>query len=114
MDRDLPGASGCWWCADVPGRAGHRGQQFQPARTLVDLGMTGPRAAHQGVIRSQSGGRPSGGGSTSIPRFVRLDFASATGIVFYVMAALMALAAVDAATSQVAWTQRRLRFVVRL
>ena len=51
-----------------------------------------PSAIH----RRESPRTPGSGSAGSIPRFVRLDFAGATQTVFYVMAAVMAAAAVVA------------------
>jgi EmrB/QacA subfamily drug resistance transporter len=60
--------------------------------SLVALGVPSSRASAEAASLSQS---HSGSGSAgSIPRFVRLDFAGATQTVFYVMAAVMAAAAV--------------------
>ncbi len=62
--------------------------------SLIHMGVPSARAHAEASHLSQS---QSGGGSTaSIPHFVRLDFAYATQTVLYVMAAIMAAAAVVA------------------
>ena len=62
--------------------------------TLIGLGVPSGRAAHEAASLSQSQG---GHGSVaSIPAFVRLDFAYSTRTVLYVMAGIMAVAAVVA------------------
>jgi EmrB/QacA subfamily drug resistance transporter len=62
--------------------------------SLIHMGVPGARAHAEASHLSQS---QSGGGSVaSIPHFVRLDFAYATQTVLYVMAAIMAAAAVVA------------------
>jgi MFS family permease len=64
------------------------------ATSLISLGVPKASAAAEasGISESQGGS----GGLASIPHFVRLDFAYATRTVFYVMAGIMALAAVVA------------------
>jgi EmrB/QacA subfamily drug resistance transporter len=66
--------------------------------SLVAKGVPANQAAHQAAgIAQQSQGSGSGSGSTStIPHFIRLDFAYATRSVLYVMAGVMAAAAVVA------------------
>ncbi len=62
--------------------------------SLIHMGIPSARAHAEASHLSQ---RQSGGGSVaSIPHFVRLDFAYATQTVLYVMAAIMAAAAVVA------------------
>jgi len=62
------------------------------ASSLVARGVPGARA--NSIAASQSQSRS--GGVASIPHFVRIDFANATQTVLYVMAAIMAVAAVVA------------------
>jgi EmrB/QacA subfamily drug resistance transporter len=66
--------------------------------SLVAQGVPAGQAAHQAAgIAQQSQGSGSGSASTStIPHFIRLDFAYATRSVLYVMAGVMAAAAVVA------------------
>jgi predicted MFS family arabinose efflux permease len=66
--------------------------------SLIAQGVPAGRAAKQAAgIAQQSQGSGSGSGSTStIPHFIRLDFAYATRSVLYVMAGVMAAAAVAA------------------
>jgi len=71
--------------------------------SLVSQGLPRPRAQAlaarlaQGNSGSSGGSGSSGSGSTSaIPAFYRLDFAYATRTVFYVMAGIMAVAAIVA------------------
>jgi EmrB/QacA subfamily drug resistance transporter len=64
--------------------------------SLIGMGMPSARAHVEAASLAQSHG---GGSVASIPHFVRLDFAYATRSVFYVMAAIMAAAAVVAFTS---------------
>jgi hypothetical protein len=63
--------------------------------SLISQGLPSARAHAEAssISQSQSGG---GGGVASIPHFVRLDFAYATRTVLYVMAAIMAVAAITA------------------
>ena len=62
--------------------------------SLVAQGLSKAKAAAEASRFSQSEG---GSGRTApIPHFLRLDFAHATGTVFYAMAAIMAVAAVVA------------------
>ena len=63
--------------------------------TLLAQGMPHQAAVRQAAAISQSQSGSSGGNST-IPHFVRLDFADATHVVLEVMAAIMAVAAVVA------------------
>jgi EmrB/QacA subfamily drug resistance transporter len=66
--------------------------------SLISQGTPARQAASEAASVSQSQGQ-SGSGSNSvasIPHFVRLDFAYATRTVFYVMAGIMAVAAVVA------------------
>jgi EmrB/QacA subfamily drug resistance transporter len=62
--------------------------------SLIAKGLTSARAHAEASSISQSQG--GSGGVSSIPRFVRLDFAYATRSVFEAMAAIMAVAAVAA------------------
>ena len=66
--------------------------------SLIAQGEPASRAAHQAAgIAQQAQGSGSGSSSTSgIPHFIRLDFAYATRSVLYVMAGVMAAAAVVA------------------
>jgi len=66
--------------------------------SLIAQGLPPDQASHQAQAiaqSSQSGGGGSGS-TTAIPHFIRLDFADATRSVLYVMAAIMAAAAVVA------------------
>jgi fucose permease len=61
--------------------------------SLMHLGLTSAQAhARASSIAQQSQG--AGGSAAQIPHFIRLDFAEATQTVLYVMAAIMAAAAV--------------------
>jgi EmrB/QacA subfamily drug resistance transporter len=62
--------------------------------SLIAQGMPSARAHAEAASLAQSHG--GSGGAAAIPHFVRLDFAYATRSVFYVMAAIMAAAAVVA------------------
>jgi EmrB/QacA subfamily drug resistance transporter len=62
--------------------------------SLISLGMSSVRAHAEASSISQS--RGGSGSVASIPHFVRLDFAYATRSVLYVMAAIMAVAAITA------------------
>jgi EmrB/QacA subfamily drug resistance transporter len=62
--------------------------------SLISMGVPSARAHSQASSISQSQGHS--GGVAAIPHFVRLDFAYATRSVLYVMAAIMAAAAVVA------------------
>ncbi len=65
--------------------------------SLIARGLARAHAHALAATIAQQAGSASGGGSTSsIPRYIRLDFADATRSVLYVMAAIMALAAVVA------------------
>jgi EmrB/QacA subfamily drug resistance transporter len=65
--------------------------------TLLAQGVAPAEASRQASAIAQSVGGTGGGGSTStIPHYVRLDFAYATRSVLYIMAGIMALAAVVA------------------
>jgi len=65
------------------------------ATSLMRLGLTSAQAhARASSIAQQSQG--AGASAARIPHFIRLDFAEATQTVLYVMAAIMALAAVAA------------------
>jgi len=64
------------------------------ATSLISLGVPKASAAAEASRISESQG--GSGGLASIPHFVQLDFAYATRTVFYVMAGIMALAAVVA------------------
>jgi hypothetical protein len=48
------------------------------------------------LAQSAGGGSRSGGGVSSIPHFIRVDFAHATQTILYLMAAIMLAAAVVA------------------
>jgi EmrB/QacA subfamily drug resistance transporter len=60
--------------------------------SLISLGVPSSRATAEAANLSQS----RSGSTASIPHFVRLDFAGATQTVLYVMAAVMAVAAIVA------------------
>jgi EmrB/QacA subfamily drug resistance transporter len=62
--------------------------------SLISQGLSSSRAHHEATSLSQSRGAHSA--SASIPHFVRLDFAYATRSVLYVMAGIMAVAAIVA------------------
>jgi hypothetical protein len=62
--------------------------------SLTDQGVPAGQAATQAHAIAQSHAAPQGSGT--IPHYVRLDFAYATRTVFYVMAGIMAVAAVVA------------------
>jgi EmrB/QacA subfamily drug resistance transporter len=62
--------------------------------SLLARGLSGARAHAVASHLSQSQG--GGGGGGPIPRFVRLDFAHATSTVLYLMAGIMAVAAIVA------------------
>ena len=66
--------------------------------SLIALGPAErPGAAAEAASLSQSHGSGSGSGSVaSIPHFYRVDFAQSTQTVLYVMAAIMAVAAIVA------------------
>ncbi len=65
--------------------------------SLVALGVPSSRAAAEAGTLSQAHGSGSGTGSVaSIPHFFRLDFAQSTQTVLYVMAGIMAVAAIVA------------------
>ena len=64
--------------------------------SLMSQGLPRASAVAAASRISESQDRGGGGGLASIPHFVRLDFAYATRSVFYVMAGVMALAAVVA------------------
>jgi EmrB/QacA subfamily drug resistance transporter len=64
--------------------------------SLISQGTPKSKAASEAISFSQSQGGSSSGGVSSIPHFVRLDFAYATRTVFYVMAGIMAVAALVA------------------
>jgi len=65
--------------------------------SLIALGVPAGRAAAQAGTLSQAHGSGSGTGSVaSIPHFFRLDFAQSTQTVLYVMAGIMAAAAIVA------------------
>jgi EmrB/QacA subfamily drug resistance transporter len=66
--------------------------------SLISQGVPAHQAATEAASVSQSQGQSGSGSNTisSIPHFVRLDFAYATRTVFYVMAGIMAVAAVVA------------------
>jgi EmrB/QacA subfamily drug resistance transporter len=69
------------------------------SRVTTSLVSQGVSAAHARVLAAHiSQSQNSGAGAGAIPRFVRLDFAYATRSVLYVMAGIMALAAVVAVT----------------
>jgi hypothetical protein len=60
--------------------------------SLIAQGVPGRQAAAEAASISQS----QGGGTGTIPPFIRLDFAYASRTVFYVMAGIMAVAAITA------------------
>ncbi|HEX3842325.1 MAG TPA: MFS transporter [Acidimicrobiales bacterium] len=62
--------------------------------SLISQGVPKNQAASEAISFSQSQGASSSGSLASIPHFVRLDFAYATRTVLYVMAGIMAVAAV--------------------
>lgn len=64
--------------------------------SLISQGTPKSRAASEAISFSQSQGGSSSGSVSSIPHFVRLDFAYATRTAFYVMAGIMAVAALVA------------------
>jgi EmrB/QacA subfamily drug resistance transporter len=65
--------------------------QSRLADSFIKLGVPSAQAHHQAAQAAQlSGG--SGKSTASIPQFVRIDFADATQVVLYVMAAVMGLA----------------------
>jgi EmrB/QacA subfamily drug resistance transporter len=69
------------------------------SRVTTSLVSQGVSAAHAHVLAAHiSQSQNSGAGAGAIPHFVRLDFAYATRSVLYVMAGIMALAAVVAVT----------------
>jgi hypothetical protein len=63
--------------------------------SLISLGLPGSRAAAEAATLSQSHGG-SGTSAASIPHFFRVDFAQSTQTVLYVMAGIMAAAAIVA------------------
>jgi EmrB/QacA subfamily drug resistance transporter len=62
--------------------------------SLIAKGVPAAQAASEASSLSQSQGQS--GSTASIPHFIRLDFADATRTVFYVMAGIMAVAAIVA------------------
>ena len=64
--------------------------------SLVQQGLPHDKAAAQAKIIAQASNGGGGGSTSSIPHFIRLDFAYATQTVLYVMAGIMAVAAVVA------------------
>ena len=62
--------------------------------SLIAKGVPATQAASEASSLSQSQGQS--GSTASIPHFIRLDFADATRTVFYVMAGIMAVAAIVA------------------
>jgi EmrB/QacA subfamily drug resistance transporter len=68
----------------------------QLTTSLISLGLSSPKAHAQAAKLSQvtGGGGSGNGGVGSIPHFFRLDFAHATQTVLYIMAAVMAVAAI--------------------
>jgi EmrB/QacA subfamily drug resistance transporter len=62
--------------------------------SLIGQGVPKAAASHQASAIAQAGQGSGGGSVSSIPHFVSVDFAYATREVLYVMAAIMALAAV--------------------
>ena len=64
--------------------------------SLMAQGMSKQQASHEAVAISQASQSGGGGASGPIPHFVKLDFAYATQTVLYVMAGIMAAAAVVA------------------
>jgi ABC-type Na+ efflux pump permease subunit len=63
--------------------------------SLISLGLPSRRAAAEAATLSQSHGG-SGSSVASIPHFFRVDFAQSTQTVLYVMAGIMAAAAIVA------------------
>jgi len=63
--------------------------------SLTSRGVPATRAAQEAASISQFQGGSSRG-TTSIPHFIRLDFAAASRTVFYAMAIFMAVAAIVA------------------
>jgi hypothetical protein len=63
--------------------------------SLISMHVPAAAAAKEAATLSQSQGG-SGGNISKIPHFIRLDFADSTRTVFYVMAGIMAVAAVVA------------------
>ncbi len=74
------------------------------ATSLIAQGLSSARAHAEASSLAQS--RGGGGSIASIPHFVRLDFAYATRSVLYVMAAIMAVAAIVALAGLRAGVQR--------
>jgi EmrB/QacA subfamily drug resistance transporter len=71
--------------------------ESQLKTSLIAKGMPSAQAAHEAKELAQQSQNGGGGGSTSsIPPFFRSDFAHATQTVLYVMAGIMAVAAVVA------------------
>ncbi|MEZ0091706.1 MFS transporter [Streptacidiphilus sp. EB129] len=73
--------------------------QSQIASTLVSQGVPAATASKLAATATHNGGSGQGGtgtGSGTIPQWVRLDFAHGAQTVFYIMAGMMALAAVVA------------------
>jgi MFS family permease len=71
--------------------------QSQLTNSLVAQGLPPAQADRRATtISQQASGGSGSGGTGSIPHFVRLDFAEATRVVFYVMAGIMAVACVIA------------------
>jgi EmrB/QacA subfamily drug resistance transporter len=64
--------------------------------SLIAKGLPAHKAAVEAATISQSQGQSAGGSVASIPHFYSVDFAYATRTVFYVMAGIMAVAAVVA------------------
>jgi hypothetical protein len=73
--------------------------------SLISQGLSSGRAHAQASTISQS--RAGNGSIAAIPHFVRLDFAYATRSVLYVMAAIMAAAAIVAFTGLRAGVQEQ-------
>jgi len=66
--------------------------------SLVAQGMPRAQAQTQAatIAQAANGGGSSGGSTSSIPQFIRLDFADATRTVLYVMGAIMVIGAIVA------------------
>jgi EmrB/QacA subfamily drug resistance transporter len=64
--------------------------------SLMHLGLTSAQAHARASSIAQQAQGGSGGSAGHIPHFIRLDFAQATQTVFYVMAGIMAAAAIAA------------------
>ncbi len=70
--------------------------QSRLTSSLISQGVPSARAHEAASAVSQLSGGPGGAHQSTIPHFVRVDFAHATGTVLYLMAAIMASAGVVA------------------